>query len=126
MTPGEYLHRRRAARGMTAAQVDAAVASLGGILSAPMIFLEFDLAPIGVGDAWALSEVIDFDIAAIGALAAGVDVGICRICGCSEDDPCIDDDCRGCSWTDEADPLCTACRPAAQAIAILPRVTLVA
>jgi hypothetical protein len=49
--------------------------------------------------------------------------GVCRFCGCSEEDACIAPLCHcgfgvPCSWTDRTQSVCSACAPAAKAEAI--------
>lgn len=48
--------------------------------------------------------------------------GVCRFCGCSEDDACrVDDGFSlevGCSWTDRTRSVCSVCAPAAKAEAL--------
>lgn len=35
--------------------------------------------------------------------------GICRVCGCSEDNACYNPQCGSCSWVDETETLCSHC-----------------
>lgn len=47
--------------------------------------------------------------------------GVCHICGCTDDMPCISEQGQVCTWTDETRTLCTACVEKAQrALAALP------
>ena len=36
--------------------------------------------------------------------------GVCRICKCTDETPCIDSDGIPCAWTDDLHTLCTACQ----------------
>ncbi len=36
--------------------------------------------------------------------------GVCRVCGCTEGYPCIDEETGPCDWTDKTKTLCTACK----------------
>jgi hypothetical protein len=50
--------------------------------------------------------------------------GVCRFCGCSEQDACfVDGPCgpEGCAWTDATRSVCTTCAPAAKAEGIIVR-----
>jgi hypothetical protein len=35
--------------------------------------------------------------------------GSCAGCGCSDDDPCFDEDDMPCAWADQQHTLCTEC-----------------
>ena len=113
MTPGEYIRRRREARGLSADVVEASCIAIGasyggGGLDVPLFAIEGDAGDmISLRDATLLSEAIDFDLAVFGALTAGGPPPICRVCACSEFDPCEDPDMFStCSWVE--DDLCSA------------------
>lgn len=36
--------------------------------------------------------------------------GMCEVCGCTQEDPCIDVDGEACGWQDATKTLCTTCR----------------
>ncbi|MEF9966869.1 hypothetical protein [Anaerorhabdus sp.] len=38
-----------------------------------------------------------------------VEEGVCRVCGCTYYEPCIDEDCNTCSWVTTDETLCSFC-----------------
>ena len=36
--------------------------------------------------------------------------GMCEVCGCTDEDPCIDDHGEPCGWQDATKTLCTTCK----------------
>jgi hypothetical protein len=109
VTPGEYLHKRRIAMPMT---LDDVAEALKGVplLSAPLAALEDGSAVITLGDAWLLQHAFNFDIQILGAIVVGgLDEAICRICGCTDADPCTLPNGYHCGWHDGDPDLCTAC-----------------
>lgn len=108
MTPGDYIRRRREAREASIGQIEAILTMAGRSLSRPLAEIEADAGPMLLADAAHLEAAIDFDITALAALAAGEEIGICRICACSDCDPCEDP--GPCSWVTEAEDLCSACQ----------------
>ena len=111
MTPGEYLRRRRVAREMSVASVETAVLAIdprGNGLLHHLATYERGEVGLMLTDACLLANAIDFDLTALAALAAGAPPPICRVCACSEEDPCINHDgFETCSWAE--DDLCSAC-----------------
>lgn len=61
---------------------------------------------IEVGRNWQTGEVSVQD--------GVVQPGVCRVCGCTGETPCIDQDGQPCYWVDEDRTLCSACQPAAE------------
>lgn len=46
------------------------------------------------------------------AKATGGKRGVCRVCGCSHYNPCINKFGQTCGWTDGTQTLCTFCKKA--------------
>jgi hypothetical protein len=42
--------------------------------------------------------------------------GVCRVCGCSYFNPCINDSGQTCSWANKAHTLCLFCAPTCRCI----------
>jgi hypothetical protein len=99
MEPGTYLRLRREAAGVAIADVAELQESLEDI--------ETGGAPITVHDATRLRELFPFDPDVLAALCRGQEEPICRVCGCSQYDPCAEG-LTHCAWAE--DDLCTACR----------------
>lgn len=99
LTPGRYLKKRREAAkfaiGMLPIGADAARA------------IEADERFPYDSELQALRCAVPFDLDVLLAIAAGEQPRICRLCACSEFDPCEDALGQGCAWL-EAD-LCTEC-----------------
>ncbi|MEO5774912.1 MAG: XRE family transcriptional regulator [Sphingomicrobium sp.] len=106
MKPGRYLRLRREAGGC-------------GIDDTPLCGdrlteIEGGSAPMDI-ELWALKNFFRFDVEVLVALGRGIIPDICRICGCTDYDPCMTGDpCYGCCWV-EAD-LCSACADEARAL----------
>lgn len=119
MTPGEYLARRRAAAGLTIADVAQRIGTEPRIAErdrAELIArIEDDTVSPTIITLSALRRVYPFDVAVLARLAAppaeasGPAPRLCRACACSELDACVGRDGTGCWWA-EAD-LCIACAP---------------
>lgn len=105
MTPGTYLRLRREARGLTIDEVFQEISSGGGALRHDLAAIEADAEPLLIADAKHLDRAIDFDITVLASLAIGEKVGVCRVCACSDCDPCDEI----CSWTNDAEDLCDNC-----------------
>ncbi len=116
MTPGAYLKHRRTAAGLDLHDVAAALATeprLAEHARASWIErIEADIVPMSFTTIVALRRAFRFDLDVLAQLAAIAmhspvePPRLCRICACSEADPCLGH--RGaCSWIDE--DLCSAC-----------------
>lgn len=116
MKPGAYLQRRRIAEGMQVADVAARLSTEPRIaehLRAEWIALiEAGEMEASFSTISALRCAFPFDLAVLERLAL-IDLGadlqpprICRVCACSNYDPCVTD-AGACSWA--ATDLCTAC-----------------
>lgn len=116
-TPGAYLKQRRSAAGLSAIEVASQVATeprQPEHLRADWIEqIEADVVPASFNTIVALRNVYAFDLEVLAMLAA-IAMGLpqlapelCRICGCSWEDPCIDEHQTGCSWVEPG--LCSAC-----------------
>jgi len=116
MTPGAYLKYRRTAAGLGLNDVAAAVATepplAEHVRGAWIERIEADVAPVSLNTIVVLRRAYPFDLDVLAQLAAiGMHLRVqpprlCRICACSDADPCLDD--RGpCSWISQ--DLCSAC-----------------
>ena len=116
MTPGAYLKHRRTAAGLDLHDVVAALATeprLAEHARASWIErIEADLVPMSFNTIVAFRRAFRFDLDVLAQLAAIAmhspiePPRLCRICACSEDDPCLGH--RGaCSWVEQ--DLCSAC-----------------
>ena len=121
ITPGTYLRKRREAAGLS---LDDVALRTGTIPVWPMhtraewlATIEADTAPISVSTAIALFDVVPFDaqvleaLMAIHAGMAGAELPpLCRVCACSQNDPCVDRAKQEfCAWFDADHTLCTVC-----------------
>lgn len=103
VSPGGYLRLRRKAAGLGLDDLP--------IDGTAMLAIERGLrAPTDI-EIWALSCAFRFDVAVLVSIARGVIPGLCRVCGCSELDACVENIAVGvdapCAWV-EVD-LCSAC-----------------
>jgi len=116
MTPGAYLKHRRTAAGLGIHDVAAALATephLAQHVRAEWLEqIEADIVPMTFNTIVSLRRAFAFDLDILAQLAAIAmrspiePPRLCRICACSEADPCLGH--RGaCSWVDE--DLCSAC-----------------
>lgn len=103
MTPGRYLRlRRRAARlgidDTPLAGLSVLAIEVGG------------RAPTDI-ELWALRCAFAFDVGVLVAIARGIVPQLCRTCGCSESDACVEQisarAAATCAWAEH--DLCTAC-----------------
>jgi hypothetical protein len=121
LSPGTYLRKCRKRAGLS---LDDVALRMGTIPAWPMhtraewlATIEADIAPISVSTAIALFDVIPFDaqvfeaLMAIHAGATGIEPPlVCRVCACSQMDPCIDHAADAfCAWYDADHTLCTVC-----------------
>jgi len=95
MTPGAYLNKRREAAGV----------ELSTIRDVDLAAIEANQVELTIRDAIRLELHFDFDQAVLRDLVAGVEVEVCRGCGCSQWDPCVPDSCH---WIEP--DLCSACQ----------------
>lgn len=119
LTPGAYLAKRRAAAGLTVADVAERLSSEPRISerdrAAFIESIEADVVSPTIITLSALRMIYPFDIAVLAHLAAdpaeatGPQPRLCRECACSENDACIDRHGSGCWWVEE--DLCIACAP---------------
>lgn len=103
MTPGRYLRLRRetAELGIDELPID----------GLSVIAIECDARPPTDMELWALGCAFRFDTTVLVSIARGVLPQVCRVCGCSELDACLEQvsvrSTAPCAW---AEPdLCTAC-----------------
>lgn len=99
ITPGAYLQLRRQAAGLMVGEV--------AIDELAVVAIEGDHRPPTEMELQVLAWAFRFSMTVLIGLARGITARLCRTCGCSEFDPCMDDDNYGCSWV-ESD-LCSAC-----------------
>lgn len=123
LTPGQYIAKRRAAAGLSIADVAAEIGTdprLGEIdRTAWLNRIEADVAPVTLDVFAALHDCFPMDPTALQRLIDLRDLPndyaeaprLCRICACSEFDPCVADHMNFCGWAGH--DLCTACAPAA-------------
>ncbi|BBF70218.1 helix-turn-helix domain-containing protein [Sphingomonas bisphenolicum] len=123
MTPGTYLQKRRIAADLSIMDVAAMVHTnprLGGIDKVAWIDrIEKDIAALSpdviatLADAFRFSRTILLQLITIrsfGPDAVDPEPRICIICGCSQNDACVDPAAdTGCAWSDRCADLCTAC-----------------
>ena len=111
MTPGAYLRMRREAAGVSLVEIAAGFSTqprLAEHLRAELIELvERDVQPPSFATVELLIAFFDFDRAVLIGLIAGAEPQLCRVCACSEGDPCVTEHGETCSW--DAPDLCTAC-----------------
>ncbi|WP_242140841.1 helix-turn-helix transcriptional regulator [Sphingomonas sp. TREG-RG-20F-R18-01] len=127
MTPGNYIRKRREAAGLTVDELALRLETIPAVSAMTraqwLTMMETDVAPISISAINAIVSFISLDETVLDALAlirAGVALSspqICIECGCSEHDPCCDEDGKPtCWWISEE--LCSCCVPlAGQAIA---------
>lgn len=103
ITPGAYLRLRRQAAGLMAGELPLDELSV--------VAIEGDHRPPTDIELNALAWSFRFDLVVLGGLARGIISRLCRVCGCSEYDACIEQisvrASAPCAWV-EAD-LCSAC-----------------
>lgn len=120
MTPGSYLRKRRTAAGLSIEQVAASIATDPRLHEidrcAWLRLIEDDVTMVTVDIAAALLRVFRFDPDALRQLIHfhafhsffSHEVMLCRICGCSQRDPCWDETtASACAWASPG--ICTAC-----------------
>lgn len=119
MKPGAYLRLRREAAGLSLDDVALALETAPPVSARSRAewigTVEAGDAPLTIGVALALQRIVTFDWDLLVALA-GVEAGLgayvpafCRVCACSEWDPCTLSAGDTCGW---AKPdLCTRCAP---------------
>jgi len=128
MEPGTYLQKRREAAGLAIDDVARMMAPASpharGRVAADLTAIERGgaLDPrLALGLVEELRTIFRFDPTVYHALAAhAVDPdselplpNVCRLCGCSWNDPCEDPDRGPCAWADAEQDLCTRCLQAA-------------
>lgn len=118
MTPGEYLKLRREHAGVTVAQAAERLAGPRFLAvdtlarRSPRQLLESiedDRVRLSPDEVRVLKYSFRFDAGVLRRLERGEQARICRRCGCSEFDPCVDDHNQPCSWA--AVDRCSACKP---------------
>lgn len=125
LTPGAYLALRRRAAALSIGDVAARFVTeprLGEIERRMWIAaIEAGRAPVSAQVADALRRIFAFDLQVLDRLtdihvfhARLPAPRICRNCGCSERDACIEADGCGCGWIGE--DLCSGCAPGATII----------
>ncbi|MGY2732362.1 helix-turn-helix domain-containing protein [Sphingomonas sp. UYP23] len=118
ITPGAYLKMRRQAQGFSIEDVAARIATELHLSERMRVLwiksIEGDVMPATFRTIVALRQIFRFDLTVLAQLEAigqGVDIPhppLCRICACSERDPCFDADGSGCWWVLD-DLLCNVC-----------------
>lgn len=110
MTPGHYLRLRRRAAGLELDQLP--------IAGTAALAIEHGARFPTAAEVAALGMAFRFDPVVLGGLVGGIIDDICRECGCSELDACMDGG-IGCSWVER--DLCSACatraRPLSEGLA---------
>lgn len=117
LAPGAYIRMRREARDLSRDDVALGLETVPHVSARSraeyLAGMEEGRDAIGIDAGLALQRVIGFDwnvLLALSAVTAGIaDVAppICRLCACSEWDPCDGEHGDTCAW---AEPdLCTAC-----------------
>lgn len=103
MTPGRYLRLRRQAARLRLDQLP--------IPGTAALAIERDARLPWFEEIGALSGAFNFSISVLGELARGANPGLCRCCGCSQFDACVEQIAIGvrapCAWVQE--DLCSAC-----------------
>lgn len=105
ITPGVYLRKRREAVGWS---LEPAQARLTG-LSCSLADIEADRVALTIHDANVIGNFLDVDHDVLADLVAGRPVRLCRICACSEFNPCGSPGDGYCFWA-EFD-CCSSCAP---------------
>jgi hypothetical protein len=117
ITPGQYLKLRRCAAGLSVADVAARIGTQPRLAEHARVelieLIEADAAPARFDTIMVLGNVFPFDYGILGKLV-NISLGadwpaprICRICGCSDQDPCVMYGRFHCAWFSE--DLCTRC-----------------
>ena len=116
MTPGAYLKHRRTAHGLGVHDVAAVLATeprLAEHVRAEWLEkIEADIVPMSFNTIVALRRAFTFDLDVLAQLAAIAmhstvePPRLCRICACSEVDPCLGHQ-GPCAWVEK--DLCSAC-----------------
>ena len=125
IAPGTYLRTRRAAAGLSLHDVAARISTDPRLAETDRIawlrMIENGDAPVTADVARALGRAFAFDPVVLGDLidialtgAQAPPPRLCRLCACSENDPCWDAAAQSaCAWA--ATDLCTACAALAPA-----------
>ena len=123
MTPGKYLELRRTAAGLSlddvALMTDTTPPRCARDRAELLHLIEADLVPVSSDVVIALQHAFAFDqraLVLLVAIHAGADIAapqLCRVCGCSWNDPCLDEHDQGCAWSADDTDLCTSCLVAA-------------
>jgi len=120
MSPGIYLSKRRVAAGLSLEDVAGAVSAHPAIHAQDRLDwlkrIEEGVVEVTLDVARALLPVFPFNVVILGRLVALKGPHpeaiqpprLCQICACSELNPCVGKNGRGCSWVDE--DICSACR----------------
>jgi len=127
VTPGAYLCLRRTAAGLTLDDVALMTETTPPVSARSRAewlgLIEADEMPIAAETVEALRGAFPFDphvLIHLIAIHAGGPVTppqLCRACGCSWNDACLDDHDQGCAWSAGDPTLCTACERNAVATA---------
>ncbi|AOH85753.1 hypothetical protein AWL63_19180 [Sphingomonas panacis] len=118
LTPGAYLKMRRCAARLSVADVAARIATVPRLAEHALVelieLIEADAAPASFATIVVFNNVYPFDIAVLAALeriSLGADLApprLCRVCACSDHDPCFGRTVFGpCFWVE--DDLCSFC-----------------
>lgn len=121
VTPGTYLQKRRVAAGLSIIDVAVMVETsphLGGIDKVAWIDrIEKDIAALSPDVIATLAHAFSFSrtvllqlitIRSFGEDAVDPAPRICVVCGCSQNDACLDAG-SACAWSDDCPDLCTSC-----------------
>jgi len=122
IAPHDYIKLRRQAAGVTIADIAAKIATSPHVaehIRAGWIeLIEAGTMPASFATIVALRAHYRFDMAVLERLVA-ISLGatlpvprLCRVCACSELDPCIEDGGFGCRWA--AQDLCSSCAPVSE------------
>lgn len=129
MTPGTYLNKRRMAAGLEPLELARHMAGMPWPIGEPspaqirhfigyLHRLELDHATLTRAQFEVLREALPIDVTVYYDLVALRDDGpdselsqpnVCRVCGCSHFNACVDQAGRPCAWTSVENNLCTAC-----------------
>lgn len=127
LTPGQYIAQRRIAAGLSIVDVAAEVATDPRLAeidrTAWLNRIEADVAPVTLDVFAALHACFPLDPTVLQRLIDLRDLPndyaeaprLCRVCACSEFDPCVDGQKRFCAWAEQ--DLCTSCVAPSQAAA---------
>lgn len=117
LAPHAYLELRRQAAGLSLADVAARIATEPRepehLRRERLELIEAGAQPASFSTIVGLRLVFRFDIHVLSVLeaiaqgAAARAPQLCRVCACSDHDPCIDAFGDGCAWVEE--DLCSAC-----------------